>query len=244
MAGVRRWTRVAVAVIAAGTLLAACGDDKESSSSTTTTVATTTTTLSQIQLDRQKADRVVLAAADVPGYTQDAPSTDDESPELEAAANACVNNNPVLVVLGTDNDPRGVNGPDFSKGDESTISSSVTFAETEEQATAAMAAASVATFPACFSRALTAEIRKDATFTSPTVSTAKLPALTVGNQSIGYRSTVRARVQGQAITLYFDFTFIRAGRGVAVLDGFMLGSALPEAERVRLTTLLAQRMAA
>jgi hypothetical protein len=244
MAVVSRWARAALAVVAAGTLLAACGDDKESSSSTTTTLATTTT-LSQIQLDRQKADRVVLAAADVPGYTMDAPEPDDESPELEAAANACVNNNPVLVVLGTDNDPRGVNGPDFSKGDEATISSSVTFAETEEQATAAIAAASVATFPNCFSRALATELRKpESGFTNVTVATAKLPALTVGSQSVGYRSTVRGRVQGQALTMYFDFTFIRAGRGVAVLDGFAFGTALPEAERVRLATLLAQRMAA
>ena len=243
MAGARRWTRVALAVLAAGTLLAACGDDKDSSSPTTTLA--TTTTLSQIQLDRQKADRVVLAAADLPGYTQDAPQPDDDSPELEAAANACVGNNPVLVVLGTDTDPRGVDGADFSKGDTATVSSSVTFAENEEQATAAIAAASVATFTTCFSQAIATEFRKpDSGVTNVSVSTAKLPALTVGNQSVGYRSPVRGRAQGQAVTFYLDFTFIRVGRGVAVLDGFTIGSTLPEADRLRLATLLAQRMAA
>lgn len=243
MALVTRWARAALAVVVAGTLLAACGDDKDSSSSTTT-LATTTTTLSQIQLDRQKADRVVLAAADVPGFSQDPPEPEEDTPEFDAAANACVGNNPLLVQLGEAGDPRGVNGPDFSKGDEQMVSASVTFAETEEQAIAAITAASATTFPTCFARAFTAEIRRDPTFTNPSVTTTKLPSLTVGNQSVGYRSTLRARVEGQTVTLYFDFTFIRAGRGVAVLEDGGFGSPFPEAERVRLATLLAQRMAA
>ena len=237
----RCWKPVALCVVVAGTLLAACGDDE--SSAPATTVAPTTT-LSQVQLDQQKADRVVLTAADVPGYTVDPPGPDDESPELEAAANACVNNNPVLVQLGKEGDPRGANGQNFSKGEDATLSSSVTFAETEEQARSAITDAGVASFPTCFSRALTAALRAQGTFTNPSVTTAKLPALTVGDGSVGYRSTARARVGATAVTLYFDATFIRSGRGVAVIDGFTLGSTFPEAERVRLATLLAQRMAA
>ncbi len=222
-------------------LLVACGDDESSAPSTT---ASTTTTLSQVELDKQKGQRVVLTAADVPGFTQDPPDPDDDSAELEAAANACVNNNPVLVQLGKDADPRGANGQDFSKGEEATLSSSVTFAETEEQARSAITDAGVASFPNCFSRALTAALRAQGTFTNVSVTTAKLPVLTVGDGSVGYRSTARARVAGTAVTLYFDATFIRSGRGVAVIDGFTLGAPFPEAERVRLATLVAQRMAA
>ena len=54
---------MAAAMVAAA-LLGACGDDGESSAPTTIT----TTTLSQEQLDKQKAERAVLSAADVAHY--------------------------------------------------------------------------------------------------------------------------------------------------------------------------------
>ena len=222
-------------------LLVACGDDESSAPPTT---ASTTTTLSPVEVDKQKGQRVVLTAADVPGFTQDAPDPDDDSPELEAAANACVNNNPLLVRLGEDDDPRGANSPDFSKGEELTVNSGVTFGENEDEARAAMTAAGAATFTTCFSNALTAEFRKDPTFSNVSVTTARLPTLNAGDQSVGYRSTARARVSGQALTFYFDFTFFRVGRAVAVLSGLGFNTQFPEADRSRLVTTMAGRMAA
>ena len=238
-----RWQRAVVGV-AMVALLAACGDDGDSSSTQTTVPETTTTTLSQIALDKAKSQRTVLVAADLPGFTVDPPDTSSTSSDLDAAANACVNNNPVLVRLGAADDPRGVSGEDFSKGETQTVSSSATFAESDDQARSAIADVSAPAFAGCFSQAIATEIRKDPTFTNVTVSTTKLPALTVGEQSVGYRSVMRARVSGTSLTFNIDFTFIRVGRAVTVLEDLAVGTAFPEAERVRLATALAQRMAA
>jgi hypothetical protein len=238
--------KTAVLGLAAVLLLGGCGDDKDDASSapTTTVAPATTTTLSQAQLDKQKAQRVVLTVADLPGYTVDPPDPSADSPEFEAAANACVNNNPVIVSLGTDNDPRGASSPDFSKGDTLTVSSSVTFAETEDQARTALADLNVASFPACLSRAFTAELRKDPAFTNVSVTTTKLPAITAGDQSIGYRVVGKFRTQGTNATVNIDFTFVRVGRAVGNIEDLSVTTAFPAAERLRLATLIAGRMAA
>jgi hypothetical protein len=236
----------AVLGLAAVLALGGCGDDKDSASSTSTTVApATTTTLSQAQLDKQKAQRIILTATDLPGYSQDPPDpSSDNSPEFEAAANACVNNNPVIVALRTDNDPRGAVSPDFSKGETASVSSGVTFAETEDKARTALADAGAASFPACFSRAFTAEVRKEPTYSNVSVTTTKLPDITAGDQSLGYRVVTKFRTEGTNVTANFDFTFVRVGRAVANLDDFSLTTAFPAAERLRLATLIAGRMAA
>lgn len=227
------------------TLLVACGDgDDDESSQSATTVAPTSTTLSQIQLDKQHAQRIVLTAADVPDYTTDPPEPDDElSPEGEAAFNACADNNPLLLQDSAD-DQRGAESADFSKGDTITVGSSATLAETEDQARAAMTVLNGAAFSTCFSRALTEELRRDGTFTNVTVTPSKLPALTVGDQSVGYRFLARFRAGGQSLALYADTTFIRTGRALAMLDISSVGSAFPAAERSRLATAMAGRMAA
>ena len=235
--------RQIVALCAAAVmLLVACGDDEDSSAPTT--APTTSTTLSQVEVDRQKGQRVVLTAADVPGFTEDAPDPDDDSEELEAAANACVNNDPLLSRLGEDDDPRGASSPDFSQGERFTVNSGVTFAENDDQARAAMTAVSAPSFTGCFSNALAAELRKDPTFTNVSVTTARLPAINAGDQTVGYRSTARARVANQAVTFYFDFTFIRSGRVLSVISGLGFDTPFPEADRSRLATTIAGRMAA
>ncbi|HEV2760437.1 MAG TPA: hypothetical protein VGV86_12795 [Acidimicrobiales bacterium] len=239
---VHRRTTLAVAMVAV-MLMVGCGDDEESSAPDTTVAPTTT--LSQIQLDDQKAQRVVLTEADLAGYTVDPPDPDDEiTPEDLAALNACGNNDPLFVQLDKDDDPRGATSPSFSKGDTITAGSSVTFGENEDQAKATMTAVSAASFPTCLSRALTAQLRRNPGFTNVTVSTTKLPALTAGDQAIGYRNTARFRAGGTAVTFYADTVFIRSGRAVASVDVSSVGTPFPEAERTRLATTLAGRMAA
>ena len=107
-----------------------------------------------------------------------------------------------------------------------------------------MTSVSTASFPTCLSRAVAAELRRDAAFTNVTVSTTKLPAITAGDQAVGYRNTVRARVRGTAVTFYADTVFIRSGRAIASVDVSSFGTAFREAERTRLATTVAGRMAA
>lgn len=228
------------AVIAFG----ACGDDNDSAGSATTVAPATTTTLSQVQLDEQKAQRIVLAATDLPGYAQDPPDTSADSAEFEAAADACVNNNPLIVALGSDNDPRGATSPDFSKGDLITVTSSVTFGDTEDATRSVMADLNAASFPACFSRAFTTQLRTDTTNSNVSVTTTTLPAMNIGDQSVAYRTVARFRTQGTNVVLNIDFTFIRVGRAFGSIQDLQATTPFPEAERLRLATALAGRMAA
>jgi hypothetical protein len=227
--------------LAAVLVFGACGDDNDSASSTTTAEAATAT-LSQMQLDKQKAQRVVLAAPDVPGYSQDPPEPDSTSAEFQAAADTCVGNNPLLIRLGTPGDVRGVEGPVFSKGDLQ-VTSDVTFGETEDEARTAFAAANAATFATCFSRAYLAELRKIPGLTNHSATTSKLPGLTAGDQSVGYRTVGRFTESGTSVTVNLDFTFIRAGRGMASLSAVSSPATFPEADRSRLAVLIAGRMA-
>ena len=243
----QRVRRMAVGV-AAVLLLAGCGDgdDESSTPATTTTTAApaTTTTLSQAQLDQQRARRIVFTAADLPGYTEEPPDPTGADVEFQAARNACVDNELILVQLANDDDPRGASSPEFSTRDDVSVSAIVTFAESEDHARSGIAALSAASFPGCLSRAVSDQLKRLAGVTNVTVSTSKLPALRVGDQSVGFRALVRFRFAGTAHVLNADFTFIRAGRAFALLLDDSAPKAFPEAERVRLATLLAGRMAA
>ena len=185
----------------------------------------------------------MLTAADMPGYTQDPPGRRvKSSPEFTAAADACVNNNPVIAALRSDNDPHGAHSPDFRRGQPVTVSSSVTFAETEDHARTALADIGAASFPECFSRALTPEVRSVPTNSNVSVTTAALP-VTGGDQSLGYRVVAKYRTEGTNVIANLDFIFVRVGRAVASIDNVWT-AAFPVVERVRLVTLIAGRMAA
>ena len=238
--------RVAAGLATAVFLLVACGDDASlTPAAPTTTVAptTTSTTLSQAQLDQQKAKRIVLTAADLPDFVVDPPGSPDNDPETEAAVQACFNNNALLIQVGDETDSRGASSPEFTK-DDVTIDSSVTFADTEDDARAAIAAVSGASFPGCFARAISAEVRTRIGGTNVTVNTTKLPALRVGDESVGFRTRVQFRIAGTTIRSNFEFTFIRVGRAFAVVESDTDAGTFPDAERVRLATILAGRMAA
>src|SRR5215210_4564227 len=160
--------------LAALMVMGGCGDDKKESSSTTTVAPATTTTLSQAQLDKQKAARILLTAADLPGYTLSAPDPSiDSSAEFEVASDACVNNNALFIYLGDESDPRGAATEDFEKGETLTVSSSVTFGDTEDQVRTAIADVSATTVAACLARAFAAEVKRDTSLTNVTVTGSK-----------------------------------------------------------------------
>lgn len=122
----------------------------------------------------------------------------------------------------------------------------MTFGETEDEARSAITDITVSTFPACFSRIIPAELKKDPTFTNvtATTTTTTLATITASEQSVGFRSVVRTRVAGTNLTINFDLTFIRVGRALAIVDVSSPGTPFPAAERTRPATVLAGRMAA
>jgi len=221
----------------AAMILVACGDEEPGAPAT---VAPTSTTLSQVQLDEQKAQGIVLTAADVPGFTMDAPDPDESGYLPEA----CLNGNALLLRIGRDDDPRGALSPDFSDSEDAVVGSAVTFAETDDEARAAFIPLSAASFPTCFAPDFSKELQKQPGFSNVTSTVTRLPALTVGDQSVGYRTTVKTRYTGVAVTIYFDFVFIRSGRALAVLDVTSSATPFSNATRIRLATAVTGRMTA
>jgi hypothetical protein len=238
----RARNRTAALGLVALVLLTGCGGGGGSSSPTT--VATTSTTLSQAQLDKAKAQRIVFSAADLPGYTMDPAEAADDTAVLEPDAAACANNNAVLAQLGEETDLRGATSADYSKGDAISVGSAATFADTDDQARAVFTDLGAASFPACFSRSLADALRKEPTLTNVTVTSTRLPPITAGEQSIAFRSVARFRSSGTALTLNADFTFIRVGRAVAAFYDSSIGTVFPADERARLAAALAGRMTA
>ena len=76
------------------------------------------------------------------------------------------------------------------------------------------------------------------------VTTTKLPAMNVGDQSVAYRTVARFLTLGTNIVLNIDFTFIRVGRALGAIQDLQVATTFPDAERLRLATVLAGRMAA
>ena len=243
MRTMQRVRGVMVGVVSMVTLAGYDGDEPSSSSlSATTTVApATTTTISQVQLDKEKALRVVLTAADLPGFTADPPDADDAG--AASGAGECMGDNPVLYQLGEASDPRGATSNDFSKG-AVTVRSDVTFAESDDVARAAVATLTTASFPACYSEILTSVLNEESNITNVSVTTTRLPTLNVGDQAVGFRATSKLRFNGMPITVYADSIFIRSGRGFTILELTSTPAPFPDAERLRLATTLAERMAA
>ncbi len=93
-------------------LLVGCGGDDDSESAESTTIPPTTRPTAE--QDKQRAGRIVLTAADLPGYTEDT-SPDEDDDEVDRAFAACVQNDPVLTAEEPEN-RRTVDGKDFDKG--------------------------------------------------------------------------------------------------------------------------------
>ncbi|MDP9071304.1 MAG: hypothetical protein M3N68_08470 [Actinomycetota bacterium] len=245
--GRRWWCALGVAVTM---LLVACGggdssDDKDRA--TTTAPTTTTTTIPPPAEDKARAERIVLTAADVPGFKADPPDAEEEEAAGDSAYEAfarCVNNNP-LATAG-DDDPREAESPDFSKGETETVSSSATFAEKEEIASALLTDLTAPAFAGCFDSALAKifEAELGAAAAAVKVSTTPLPAQALGDQSVAYRSVVTVPTgRSSRTTFNIDSTFIRKGRAVGVLVVMRQGSPFRDSERMRLASLMATRMA-
>ena len=241
--GRRHWCLAVVVTM----LLASCGGDGDSSSADrdgpTTTVAPTST-IPPPAADKARAQRIVLTAADVPGFTAKPPDPEEDADDTSDEAVAqCAKNNP-LVLEG--DDPRSADSPDFSKGDdEETVSSSATFAETEEAARLFMADIGAPAFAGCFDDAFTKVAAADPEARGVTfkVSTTPLPAPGVGDQSVAYRSVITGSQGRTRVTFNGDFTFIRTGRALAFFAVTKQGAPFRESERMRLASVIARRMA-
>ena len=228
-----------ILVLALLVLLPACGGDDSESSDATTIPPTTRPT---VEADKARAGRIVLTAADLPGYTEDT-SPEEDSDEVDRAFAACVQNDPVLTAE-EDTNPRTVDGADFDKTDEISVSSSATIAETEEQARAALEQLRQQTVLDCLGTAFRRELATslDPGVTLRNVSVNNLPVAAAGDEAVGLRILATISAAGQTARVTSDVTAIRRDRAVAFLVTNGVGTPFSESERESLAAKLADRM--
>lgn len=232
--------KIPVLALSVLVLVPACGGGDSKSSKTT---SAPTTVRATAEVDKARAGRIVLTGADLPGYTEDA-STDVDSPEVDRAFSACVNNDPILTAE-PDTNPRTVDGSDFDKTDEMSVSSTATIGETEYQARAALAQLRQESVPSCMARTFREELGRsigsEALLRSVDVQNVSVPA--AGDESLGLRLLATVGVANQTVRVTSDVTVIRRERAVAFLVTTGVNEPFPEAERTALADKMAARMA-
>jgi hypothetical protein len=203
-----------------------------------TTTATKTTSLPAVAQDVAAAKRVLLQPADLPTYK--APSG-EASPFVQVYP-TCTKDQ---LMPGGTSSRRAGQGLFFL--DETAtvralqttgVSSFAVFADNEADARRAVADLAKPDVVECVGKALLADVRELTPGTNVTETSVPLPALTVGQETAGLRTTV-AGTSSQ----YFDLTVVRKGRMLAYLWVSRLGKVpFPEVDRQRLTALLASRL--
>lgn len=189
-----------------------------------------------VQTDHDLAQRVVLQAADVPGY--DALPPGDAQPASVKAASGFENCAGAAAVLG---DPqRTVLSPAFLKGQTNAVSSLVIVAGSEGDAEAAMASLAKPELAGCFTSLFRTALDLDL-LPGTTAKTEAQPGPKVNDQSVMWRTTLLVATGGQTISAYADLTFFRSGRTVGSLFNFQLGDPFPAAERAKLLHAMVAR---
>ncbi|MGI9022272.1 MAG: hypothetical protein ACR2HV_03350 [Acidimicrobiales bacterium] len=185
--------------------------------------------------DRATAERIVLTKADLPGFTEDA--TDDTSSGLDK----CFGRS---QLPGAKDNPRGVNGTDYTK-DRGTlrVQSSAGIAEKEVEATQMFSDFEAALSSQCLKDALKANVEASTPgLRAGEVTSAPLPDPGVTDDSVATRLTIPISVDGERLSLVVDIMFLRQGRALATFSTLGQDTPFPEAERTRLVALVGERM--
>jgi hypothetical protein len=216
----------------------ACGSG-ERSAAPGTTVPAVTTTLSASEVAKAKARSVVLTAADVPGFTRAAPTT-ESSPDPQLA---CAKEAPTLVA--TTNSPTKVEGETFERGPDGdlTVSSTADVLD-PAQATTLLAELASPKLAACFQRAFrdafNAELGGQASLTVKVVPSSSPVAGAEQAASLDIQGTVSAA--GNRVPMHFRWSFVRKQGTVATLDYGAFGAGYDKAEHDRLLALITSRL--
>lgn len=187
--------------------------------------------------DEAAARRMVLTSSDLPGFVEEPQGDDTGTGPIER----CVNDNPLIV----GENPRGVDGADLTKDDgELRVQSGAFLAVKEAEAAKAFSDLEGALRGQCLRDAMRETFTEGAEpgVVVRDVSVAPLPVPEGAEQAAASRVTV-ALERGRARTsVHVDLSVLRRDRAVAGVFTFAIGDPFPDAERMRLTGLVAGRM--
>jgi hypothetical protein len=202
--------QTALSILLAGVLLSACGGGDDPESETTTTQGPTTSTTSQADLDRPRAQALVLAQSDFPtGWTARAPQPDDPEDDVTSnAINQCTGMPP-----NTETQVVEVKGNDFVNG-RNTVGSNVTTFKTAQLVDQDFAGFSNVSNLACIARVLNTAITDALGPTATAQSTLNPLNGVTTSKSIQFalRLTSTVSSEGRTIRVYSDLLGVKDGR--------------------------------
>jgi hypothetical protein len=254
----RGWLATGVFVVA----LVACGDDDDNSTATTVAVTTESTTpdakidstiestvgetpsSANTTNDETAAKGALLQLSDFPsGWTEQPVKTTDENVKTQRKNAECIGSDrPRINDLGGASAETG----DFTAPSQDAIRNAVSFAASEDEATAHMAALRGSTVADCFATvtgdaAKNADLANNAKITNVTV--APLNVTRVGDDVVAYQVTIEIKVNNGTVSQYLDLVAVRVGRAVTSLQ-FNSSLIAPSTEDLdHYTGLAAQRLA-
>lgn len=190
--------------------------------------------------DVAAAQRVVLSAADLPGYRAQPPPNEPDATSAQAAATFQQCLGAGNVALG--NAERTAQSPGFRKGSATSVSSLATIAADEPVARSAMADLSRPDLEPCVTGLLKVVLERDLGLPVNRAASELLSPPKAGDQAVTWRTTVQVTFAGEQLAAYSDLTFVRDGRALASLFDFQIGDPFPTTERDRLVQAMATRM--
>ena len=230
--------RLAVAAALAPLVLARCGHD--GSVSITSGAPAVARTDAGSARGPVTAQRIVLTAADLPGYSVD-PGPDPDATSAGAAADFQQCAGAGAAALADEN--QTAQSPGFRLGTTISISSLATLAVDEATATAAMNDLSRPAMHVCVTGLLRSVLERDVRVPVTSASTELLPGAR-GSELVTWRTTMNYTSGGSKHVAYSDLTFLRSGRALASLFAFQKGEPFSTSERNRLVGIMSSRMAA
>ena len=185
--------------------------------------------------DKAQAERIVLKASDIPGFT-----VDNEEDGDDGGFRACLKDNPTWSVRPN---PRGADS-DFTNDDAVYVSSGALLTAKVPEARKAFADVKAAMSSQCMRDEFKAAIVEDAPpgITVGDVATVPLSMPGLGDESTASRITVDITAGADRDKVYLDLAFMRRGRTVTGIMISEVGAPFAEAERIRLSSVLADRM--
>jgi len=240
--------RISLLILTFALLASACGSGSKSSSTTTTTAPTTTTTIPPADVDKTKAQAIVLTQADVGSdykpEEEEEGDDEEESPEADQAFKDCSQNNPFL---NSESEDRSAES-EFNKDELTSVSSQVEFWTNEAEVKGAFDLLAQDAFATCLNGAfqkLFAEIGEGEKVAITDVQSVKKTVVAAGSdQSTGIQTSLNIAAGPIKIKLFIDMAFVRKGRAGVLFMATGANAPFPPAEQDRFVATLTQRLVA
>lgn len=194
-----------------------------------------------VQLDRASAERVLVTAADLPGFVAGtAPTATDAAATDQSTRNAASSFESCAGTTTLTDGQRVAISPAYFKGNTVAVTSLAVVAPTQKQAQVAMTDLSQADVASCITK-LYSDVFGLTAIPGTTTSTEVLATSGVPDESVTWRTTIQVNAGTIIGSAYADLTFLRHDRTVATLLAVQFGQPFPADDRTQILRSMASR---